>query len=167
MDPTPGRAAAAFRSARTCYDHLAGRLGVEVTQALLDTGALVRTDGVADTGRRPGDRPSSRLPEHPYRLGPAAGEILTSLGVPADRLTGDAEAGARRPLLRFCVDRSERRHHLAGRLGADLLTAFVDAGWVTRREGRRAVELTPLGARELRLRLGDGGWAAYRPYAGP
>jgi len=143
--------AAHLRDARTCYDHLAGRLGVQITQALIDTGALVATDGIADTRRRPGDGLSSRLRDHPYVLGPDATQVLTGLGVPADRLT---ETGAsRRPLLRFCVDWSEQRHHLAGRLGADLLAAFLEAGWITRTQ-RRAVRLTDTGRAALHARLG-------------
>jgi hypothetical protein len=102
--------AAALRSARTCYDHLAGRLGVQVTQSLID------------------------------------------LGVPADRFADDVPS--RRPLLRFCLDWSEQRHHLGGRLGADLLTAFTDAGWVTRAPQHRAVRLTPAGESALRSPLG-------------
>lgn len=144
--------AAALRTARTCYDHLAGRLGVQFTQALIDTGALVPTDGIADTRRRPGDRLSSQLPDHPYVLGPAATEVFASLGIPADRLT---EGGlSRRPLLRFCLDWSEQRHHLAGRLGAHVLTAFIDAGWITRTPGQRAVRITPDGHQTLHTRLG-------------
>lgn len=144
--------AARLRSARTCYDHLAGRLGVQVTQALIDTGALAPRDGITDTRRRPGDRLSSQLPDHPYTLGSNATQVLASLGVPADRLTENHSS--RRPLLRFCLDWSEQRHHLAGRLGADLLAAFIKAGWITRSQGQRAVKLTDAGHRGLHARLG-------------
>jgi hypothetical protein len=78
--------------------------------------------------------------------------VLTSLGVPADRIA-DASP-SRRPLLRFCLDWSEQRHHLGGRLGADLLTAFTDAGWITRARQHRAVRLTPAGEGALHSRLG-------------
>lgn len=144
--------AAQLRAARTCYDHLAGRLGVQLTQALIDTGALAAADGVADNRRRPGDRLSSQLPEHPYTLGANATRVLASLGVPAGRLTENRSSS--RPLLRFCLDWSEQRHHLAGRLGADLLTSFVDAGWITRAPGQRAVRITPSGQQALNDRLG-------------
>lgn len=144
--------AAQLRQARTCYDHLAGRLGVRITQALIDTGALAPSDGITDTRRRPGDPLSSQLPEHPYTLGPNAPQILVSLGVPGDRLADNHSS--RRPLLRFCLDWSEQRHHLAGRLGADLLTAFIDAGWITRTQGQRAVRLTDTGRHGLHARLG-------------
>jgi len=144
--------AAQLRNARTCYDHLAGRLAVQITQALIDTGALVPSDGITDTRRRPGDRLSSQLPEHPYTLGPNAEKILTSLGVPADRIIDNGRS--RRPLLRFCLDWSEQQHHLAGRLGVDLLTAFVDSRWIARTPGQRAVRITDIGHRELHTRLG-------------
>jgi DNA-binding transcriptional ArsR family regulator len=144
--------AAALRTARTCYDHLAGRLGVQITQALVDTGALTPTDGIGDTRRRPEDQLSSQLADHPYVLGATAATVFQSLGVPVDRLTLDHPS--RRPLLRFCLDWSEQRHHLAGRLGAHLLTALVDAGWITRTPTRRAVQLTAAGRRELQARLG-------------
>ncbi len=145
--------AAQLRSARTCYDHLAGRLGVQVTQALIDTGVLVSSDGISDTRRRPGDVLSSQLLGHPYTLGPSAAKILTGLGVSTDRLTED-DHSSRRPLLKFCLDWSEQEHHLAGRLGAQLLSAFVTAGWITRTQGQRAVRLSNRGRRELHACLG-------------
>jgi DNA-binding transcriptional ArsR family regulator len=143
--------AAALRNARTCYDHLAGRLGVQITQALVGHGALTATDGIPDTRRRSGDRLSSQLRDHPYTLGPAAVQVFTSLGVPEERLA-DGHA-SRRPLLRFCLDWSEQRHHLAGSLGADLLAAFTAAGWITRAPRQRAVQLTPAGRQALSARL--------------
>jgi hypothetical protein len=78
--------------------------------------------------------------------------VLVALGVPAGRLAGDGSSG--RPLLRFCLDWSEQRHHLAGRLGAHLLTAFTVAGWITRAPVQRAVRVTPAGQQALSDRLG-------------
>lgn len=144
--------AAALRTARTCYDHLAGRLGVQIMEALIDARALIPTDGIADTRRRRGDRLSSQLPHHPYVLGPAAAQVFEELGVPARRLAEDSQS--RRPLLRFCLDWSEQRHHLAGRLGASLLTAFLDAGWIVKAPRSRAVKVTPAGRQALHSRLG-------------
>lgn len=146
-----GTRAEAMRRARTCYDHLAGRLGVAVTAALLDREALVRVDGVPTNERREGDRISAPLAEHPYELGPAAGPVLGSLGVDVDGLRWPA--GRTRPLLRFCLDWSEQRHHLAGGLGAAVLAALLDAGWVSRRPQQRAVDLTDEGAAGLRTTL--------------
>lgn len=148
-----GTRAEALRTARTCYDHLAGRLGVAVTAALLARGALA---GAADTRRRPGDRISAPLSEHPYTLGANAGPVFAALGVDLD-----AAAAGRRPLLKFCLDWSEQRHHLAGALGAAMATRFIDAGWVERRvKAHRALRLTPEGEQALRTRLGIGELAA-------
>jgi DNA-binding transcriptional ArsR family regulator len=145
-----GNRAAALRAARTCYDHLAGRLGVDLTQALLDRKALTATDGIASTARRAGDRLSSRLADHPYQLGPEAVEVFGALGVPERELS----RADRRPLLQFCLDWSEQRHHLAGRLGSAVLTAVTDAGWIERRPHQRAVRLTEAGATGLGEALG-------------
>ncbi|MFD7907657.1 ArsR/SmtB family transcription factor [Kitasatospora sp. NPDC059722] len=138
-----GNRAEALRRARVCFDHAAGRFGVAVTEALLDSGALVPAGG-------PQDGPADA--EHPYRLGPAAVPVLTGLGVPESHLADDR----RRPLLRFCVDWTEQRHHLAGRLGADLLDAFTTAGWITLAANTRALRLTPAGEEALASRLFDG-----------
>jgi len=143
--------AAALRNARTCYDHLAGRAGVEVTAALVDRGALATTDGVPDTRRRADDALSAPLPTHPYRLGSEAAPVLGALGVDLDALRAQP---SRRPLLRFCLDWSEQRHHVGGRLGAALLTAFRDRGWVAPTRRRRVLDLTDSGARTLHDVLG-------------
>ena len=89
--------AAALRSARACYDHLAGRLGVQLTQALIDHRALAPTDGIPDTRRRSGDGLSSQLAEHPWVLGPSAVEVFAGLGIASDRLAADRRP-SRRPL---------------------------------------------------------------------
>lgn len=143
-----GTRAAALRRSRTCYDHLAGQLGCAITQSLVEHGALTPIDGDGSTRRRPGQRLSSPVPEAPFRLGPRAAEVFGRLGVAGRHLDG-APRG-RRPLLRFCLDWTEQRHHLAGQLGADVLTAMIDGGWITRRPRHRAVDLTDVGATELR-----------------
>jgi DNA-binding transcriptional ArsR family regulator len=125
--------AEALRRARTCYDHLAGELGVGITDALVDRGAL---EAGADTA---------------FRVGPRADGVLRPLGVD---LAAVAAARSRRPLVRVCVDWTERRPHLAGRLGAALQEALVGRGWVVRQEGHRAVLLTAEGEEELQRRLG-------------
>lgn len=151
--------AAALRRARSCYDHLAGQLGVAVTSALLAQDALASTDGTADTRRRPGDALSAPLAEHPYALGPRAQPVFAGLGVDVAELSADR---SRRPLLRFCMDWSEQRHHLGGRLGAALLTSLLERGWVIRTDRRRVLRLTERGAEELgeRLALTAGALAA-------
>jgi DNA-binding transcriptional ArsR family regulator len=121
-----GNRTVAHRAARSCYDHLAGALGVAVTEALCAAGAL----GAADLGLRDG-APFAALGVDPAALG-----------------------GGRRPLTRSCVDWSERRPHLAGALGAALLGALLDDGWLVRRPHGRAVAVTPRGAARLRDAVG-------------
>ncbi|WBC16239.1 winged helix-turn-helix domain-containing protein [Micromonospora sp. WMMA1998] len=112
-------AGAALAYARTCYDHLAGRLGVLLRDALLARGVLDRAGGLA--------------------LTPAGMSWLAEVGVPVEPLRA-----ARRPLVRDCLDWTERRPHLAGALGAALCGRFLDLGWTARGSGR-AVRLTPAG----------------------
>ncbi|WP_020660622.1 ArsR/SmtB family transcription factor [Amycolatopsis benzoatilytica] len=140
-----GTRAEALRTARLCYDHVAGRLGVTITAALLDRGALATVDGDPTTRRRAGDRISSQLPEHPYVLGPASAEVFGELGVDVAMA-----AAGRRPLLRFCLDWTEQRHHLAGALGAAVTERFMAAGWLrSRAKAHRAVQLTDSGSAVL------------------
>ena len=108
--------AEALRSARTCYDHLAGRLGTALMDALLERGLV--TD------------------EH---VTPAGVETLARLGVDLDSIPG------RRPLFRSCLDWSERRPHAAGKLGAALAARSFELGWVERLHGSRALRVTPAG----------------------
>lgn len=63
-------------------------------------------------------------------------------------------SASRRPLLRFCLDWSEQRHHLGGRLGATILTTLEGSRWITRRPGDRAITLTDLGRQQLNDTLG-------------
>jgi DNA-binding transcriptional ArsR family regulator len=143
--------AAAQRRARTCYDHLAGRLGVAVTESLLTRQALARTDGRDDLARRDEDALSSPVSLHPYRLGPNAAAVFGRLGVDLSAV----EAGSRRrPVLRFCVDWTEQRHHLAGALGAAVLTRMRELGWVKPLPVPRAVDVTPEGRTGLADLLG-------------
>jgi DNA-binding transcriptional ArsR family regulator len=100
-----------LRAARTCYDHLAGRLGVSVADAALAAGAL----------------------QEDFTLGSTAPTWFFRLGVDLDALSP-----GRRPLLRVCTDWTERREHLAGALGAAVCSAVLHAGWAVRepRRGR-------------------------------
>jgi len=121
---------AALREARTCYDHLAGRLGVAVTDALVVRKALRPHDGSFDVTR--------------------AGEaLLGGLGVDVD-----TARGGKRAFARACLDWSERRPHLAGALGAALADALMARDWLRRRPNDRALLITPAGAAALRRELG-------------
>ncbi len=123
------RASAALAAGRTCFDHLAGRLGVGLLDALVARGHATRGDGLALTS--------------------SGTAWLGSLGVDVDALRR-----ARRPLVRPCLDWTERRWHLAGSAGAALLDVSLARGWVVRREGSRAVALTDAGERALRAGIG-------------
>jgi hypothetical protein len=119
--------------ARTCYDHLAGRLGVAVFKALVGVGAL-RTP--ASLG---GD----------VELGPQAETVFTSLGVDVS-----AARTERRRLLSACLDWTERQPHLGGALGAALWAEMTARRWIARRPGTRAVVVTRGGTRGLKRTLG-------------
>ncbi|MFI6351414.1 ArsR/SmtB family transcription factor [Streptomyces sp. NPDC050743] len=120
-------AGSAMARGRTCYDHLAGRLGIAVTDALTLRGLLRQDTGFA----------------------------LTDAGVEWFRATGIAlEVSGRRPLARACLDWTERRPHLAGAAGAALCRHALDAGWCVRIGSERAVKVTPSGERELASLLG-------------
>ena len=139
-----GTQAEALRSARTCYDHLAGRLGVAVFGALLDAGHVTGGDGTHDPLAAVEDRLSAPGRDVDYRLTPAGRQALAALGVELPR--GDA--------LRYCVDWSEQRHHLAGAAGRALAARLLELGWIRRADSGRAVFVTDLGRRELPSALG-------------
>ncbi|MDH6578238.1 helix-turn-helix transcriptional regulator [Kitasatospora sp. MAP5-34] len=130
--------AAALRRGRVCYDHIAGRLGTAITDALVERDALT-----------PATNTISPTSDHPYRLGSAATAVFTELGLSETQLADQQHE----PLLRFCLDWSEKRPHLAGHLGAELLTTFTQAHWVTHSPKSRVLRLTALGEQELSRRL--------------
>ncbi|WP_440102659.1 ArsR/SmtB family transcription factor [Streptosporangium sp. H16] len=129
--PATLRAASAARAlagARTCYDHLAGRLGVAITDALTTRG-LLRQD---------------------------AGFALSDEGLSwfAVELGAPLPGGGRRPLARPCLDWTERRHHLAGTAGAVLCATALERGWVGRIGSGRALNVTRAGHEALAGLLG-------------
>ena len=122
--------AAAIREARTCYDHLAGRVGVGVTDALVARRALILGDGS-------------------YALTRQGEDLLVRLG--AD--VASAREG-RRAFARVCIDWSERRPHLAGALGAAVADALFANGWLKHCPNDRTLTVTPAGAAGLGRELG-------------
>lgn len=124
-----------LRVARSCYDHLAGSLGTDLLAGLVEVETLRRTDGVL--GAAPGPRDRMAGPAEPsYVLGPHADEHFAKLDIDLTVLQS-----ARRPVVKVCTDWTEQRHHLAGGLGAALMQSFVDRGWITRRPGRRDIQV--------------------------
>jgi DNA-binding transcriptional ArsR family regulator len=144
-----GTRAEALRTARTCYDHLAGRLGVAVFGALLDAGHVTGGNGRHDPVAAVHDRLSARGRDLDYRLTPAGREALTEVGValPQPRREGALA-------LRYCVDWSEQRHHLSGVVGRSLAARLLELRWIRRADAGRAVFVTDLGRRELPRALG-------------
>jgi len=125
---------AALRMARTCYDHLAGRLGVALADALVEGGYLeLTTDGglVTDAGVA----------------------FFGDLGIDLDALITRGKRSSR-ILCRPCLDWSERRPHIAGSIGAALCAHSFDEGWISRLNGTRAVAITSRGQRIFREEFG-------------
>src|SRR3954451_7793881 len=129
--PPPERSQGEFSTARRCYDHLAGRLGVSLY------GALAERDAIQPQ------------PDGSVELGPQAARVLGSIGVDVETL----EAGRRRFAF-DCLDVTERRAHLGGALGEAVFTAAVSKGWVQPTDDSRALNVTPAGTRGLRRALG-------------
>ncbi|MEP9382191.1 winged helix-turn-helix domain-containing protein [Nocardioides sp. KR10-350] len=136
--------AAQLRRARSCYDHLAGRLGVGIMQSMVERGFLLGGDG----GFHPeaGDRPASYGRDVAYELTGSGRDFLDDLGVTLP--------GGRRPLVRYCVDWTETRHHLAGQVGRGLRDRFFELGWVEQRATPRALRITPSGATGIESTFG-------------
>lgn len=120
------RAAERLAAGRTCYDHLAGDLGVTIYEALVGR-RLLADGGLTDAGRR---------------------WFIDLLGVKCLQNSGS------RPLVRECLDWTRRVPHLGGALGAALCSRVIDRGWVLRSDVDRAVTVTHAGARALDQMLG-------------
>jgi DNA-binding transcriptional ArsR family regulator len=126
-----GTRAHTLRYARSCYDHLAGRLGVAVADALLHEGLLA--DGAEGDGHASG-----------YTVTTRGEQRLVELGITVR--TGD--------VVRPCLDWTEQRNHIGGNLGRSLLSRLLEIGWLSRDQNTRAVRLTEAGHRGLPQLLG-------------
>ncbi|MFE5710811.1 ArsR/SmtB family transcription factor [Streptomyces sp. NPDC056501] len=120
-----GRSQALAR-ARLCYDHLAGSVALAITEAMVERGLL-------EWGPEPG-------------LTDEGTAWLAEVGI-------TVPSGSRRPLVRACLDWTERRPHLAGAVGAALCDHALTAGWATRIGKTRALALTAAGRRALHTHL--------------
>jgi DNA-binding transcriptional ArsR family regulator len=127
--PAGGDGSDRLRLARSCYNHLAGRAGVLLAEALVVEGAL------SEEGRS-------------YAITPRGRARLNRLGIDAGLIVAESQIH-RRHLARACLDWSERRYHIAGVLGQALLERVLALGWFQRRRGTRALALTNQGRRAL------------------
>jgi len=144
-----GTRAHALRRSRLCYDHLAGRLGVALMNALVDSGAITGGDGTHHPETAPTDRLSAPGHDIDYRLTGHGAAILAELGIDLDALHSH-----RRPLIRYCLDWTEQAHHLAGALGAALTGRLFELSWLRRTPVNRAVRLTDTGRTGLASTFG-------------
>lgn len=110
-----------LQDARTCYDHLAGKLGVQLAESLLNAGFL-------------------KLVEKQFLITEEGAQFFTDFGLDLDDLKRK-----RRSFSHACLDWSERRYHLAGALGEGMLTHFLSLGWVTRVPSIRAIKVSEKG----------------------
>jgi DNA-binding transcriptional ArsR family regulator len=117
-----------LRFARTCYDHVAGQVGVAIADALVARGHVVLTDEggeVTDTGRA----------------------FLAEFGA-------DLNPRSKRMFCKPCLDWSERRYHIAGLVGAEICSRVFALGWLKRERDSRALRLTTAGRSGLRDSFG-------------
>lgn len=128
---TLNRSARELRFARCCYDHLAGQIGVAVTQAMLARGYLTERS------------------EYEFELTPAGHSLLQRLGLDVGGPFANQTGHAHR-----CLDWTERQYHISGPLGAHLMNAFCAWGWMQRGRETRAVTITPAGWDALREHFG-------------
>lgn len=119
-----------LRAARTCYDHIAGRLGVALHDRFRRLGWL------AGNGKA-------------YELTPTGVKAMTALGIDVDSVRA-----RRRKFMYPCLDWSERQPHLGGALAASLLATALKAKWIAQDPGGRTLEITRRGRQELSRHFG-------------
>jgi DNA-binding transcriptional ArsR family regulator len=125
----------ALRRARVCYDHLAGDLGVQMLDSMKKQKLI-------------------RQRKQDIELTPEGERFLTS----SLQISADSLAHPRRPLCKACLDWSERRHHLAGTLGAAIMTRLTELKWAARdaAPGSRVVNFTRNGEKRFAALFGEG-----------
>lgn len=115
--------------ARTCYDHIAGKLGVTITDALLEKGII------AVSGKC-------------YEVTSQGYQWFASVGLSVEEIKLQKRSFAHQ-----CLDWSERRHHVGGAIGAALLQMMLQNDWLRKTRHSRQLQITPKGTMELRNRL--------------
>ena len=138
------REAAALAEARTCYDHLAGRAGVELLAGLLRRGLLEEKSGRTDRGN---------TSTHRFEVTGAGAKELGSFGLNLLQIRR-----SRRQFAGTCIDWTQRRRHLNGALAAAITSRMFELGWIERGQGkaarRRSVRVTPAGIQGLASTFG-------------
>jgi DNA-binding transcriptional ArsR family regulator len=134
------REAAALAEARTCYDHLAGRAGVELLAGLLRLGWLEEK-----SGRTGGDDTSSLR----FEITGAGAKALGSFGLDMLQIRR-----SRRHFAGTCIDWTQRRRHLNGAVAAAITSRLFDLGWIEHGARRRSVRITPAGTEGLACTFG-------------
>jgi DNA-binding transcriptional ArsR family regulator len=136
------REAVALAEARTCYDHLAGRAGVELLDGLLRRGLLEEKSGRTDRG----DTSS-----HRFEVTGAGAKELGSFGLNLLQIRR-----SRRHFAGTCIDWTQRRRHLNGALAAAITSRMFELGWIERGSPgqRRSVRVTPAGIEGLACTFG-------------
>jgi DNA-binding transcriptional ArsR family regulator len=119
-----------IRYCRTCYDHLAGKVAVEITNRLVHQKIVQLENDHYDVTRK-------------------GQQWFNTLGIDTESLQHE-----RRQFARRCLDWSERKPHLAGSLGAALLNTWLDSGWITRQKNTRVTTLTGKGQQGFYKLLG-------------
>jgi DNA-binding transcriptional ArsR family regulator len=119
-----------WRFARSCYDHLAGRLAIELNRGLIEQGVLIAANGG-------------------YELGPRGQDWLRQIGIDAEGVRTQ-----RRAFARECMDWTERRPHLGGALGAALLQRMLALDWLRRTKVARQLTVSIEGERHIRRLFG-------------
>ncbi len=135
------REAIALAQARTCYDHLAGRAGVELLDGMLRRGFL-KEKTWGRTGR--GDTSTQR-----FEVTGAGAKALGSFGINVTEVRR-----SRRHFAGTCIDWTQRRGHLNGALAAAITARLFELGWIEHGQRRRSVRVTPAGAEGLALTFG-------------
>ncbi|MDP5275748.1 ArsR/SmtB family transcription factor [Chengkuizengella axinellae] len=118
------------RSARTCYDHLAGELGVKITEALLSQEMII-------------------IKDDQYEVTKQGEEWFQKIGIEINN-----RGKSRRVFAKPCLDWSERRYHISGWLGAAIATQFFNEKWLIKSTTNRSVQLTEKGSILLKETLG-------------
>lgn len=131
-----------LRAGRTCYKHLAGRLGVDLFASMLGAGWITGGDGKFHPEQ--GDTLSSVGHALNYRLTATGSQALTTWNIPEHVRSQNSS-------LKYCVDWTEQAHHLAGPLGTAIYTAFRDQEWIRPGKTPRSQKLTEHGQEVLDL----------------